>query len=50
MDGQLAECFRILTGGHNAVDDQQAVADEVVFAEDIPAAVEQLLSSISSGL
>jgi len=44
-DGQSAECFRLLTGGHNATDDHQAVAGEVIFAEDVPAAVERLISS-----
>jgi sulfite reductase beta subunit-like hemoprotein len=44
-DGQSAECYRILTSGHNAVDNQPAVADEVVFAEDVPAAIELSLLS-----
>ena len=44
-DGQSAECFRILTGGHNAIDDRSATAGEIVFAEDIPATIERLLSS-----
>jgi len=44
-DGQSAECFRLLTGGHNAIDDHQAIAGEVLFAEEVPAAVERLVSS-----
>jgi sulfite reductase beta subunit-like hemoprotein len=43
-DGKSADCFRILTGGHNAMDDRSAAAGEVVFAEDVPAAIERLLS------
>ena len=43
--GSSAECFRLLTGGHNATDDHQATGGEVVFAEEVPAAVERLLSS-----
>jgi sulfite reductase (ferredoxin) len=44
-DGQSAGCFRILTGGHNAIDNQQSIACEVVFAEAVPAAIERLLLS-----
>lgn len=43
--GSSAECFRLLTGGHNATDDHQATGGEVLFAAEVPAAVERLLSS-----
>ena len=43
-DGGSHECFRLLTGGHNAVDNKQASAGDVFFAEDVPAAIERLLS------
>jgi sulfite reductase (ferredoxin) len=43
-DGQSAECFRLLTGGHNGIDNRQAVVDDVFFAEDVPSAIERLLS------
>ncbi len=45
-NGQSVDCFRILTGGHNAIDDQQAVAGEVVFAGDVSPAVERILRSV----
>jgi sulfite reductase beta subunit-like hemoprotein len=44
-DGQSVDCFRILTGGHNGIDDCLAKDDDVVFAEDVPAAIERLLSA-----
>jgi sulfite reductase beta subunit-like hemoprotein len=44
-DGQSAECFRILTGGHNGIDDCLAKGDDIVFAEDIPATIERMLSN-----
>jgi sulfite reductase (NADPH) hemoprotein beta-component len=40
---QLVDCFRLFTGGHNGIDSQLAKPGDVIFAEDIPAAVEQLL-------
>jgi len=43
-DGQSAECYRIFTAGHNALDNQQAVPGDTIFTEDAPAAVELLLS------
>jgi len=45
-DGQPAECFRLLTGGHNGIDNHQTVADDVFFTEDVPAAIERLLPSL----
>jgi sulfite reductase (ferredoxin) len=44
-DGQSVECFRFLTDGHNGIDSRQAVAGDVISAQDIPAFVEQLLLS-----
>lgn len=44
-DGRSDECFRLLTGGHNGIDNHQAVADDVLFAEDVPAAIERVLST-----
>ena len=44
-DGQSGACFRLLTGGHNAIDEQAAVPGEILLAEEVPAAVERLLSS-----
>jgi sulfite reductase beta subunit-like hemoprotein len=43
-DGQSAECYRVLTGGHNGIDDCLAKGNDVVFAEDVPAIVEGILS------
>ena len=43
-DGQSADCFRILTGGHNGIDDCLAKGDDVVFAEDVSAVVENIVS------
>jgi Sulfite reductase, beta subunit (hemoprotein) len=43
-DGQSAECYRILTGGHNGIDGCLAKGDDVIFAEDVPAVVEGILS------
>jgi sulfite reductase (ferredoxin) len=43
-EGQSAECYRILTGGHNGIDGCLAKGDDVIFAEDVPAAVEGILS------
>ena len=46
-DGQSADCFQVLSGGHNVIDGQKAFAGEAVFAEEIPSAIEWLLASIS---
>jgi sulfite reductase (ferredoxin) len=45
-DGRSDECFRLLTGGHNGIDNRQAVADDVLFAEDVPTGIERLLSPL----
>lgn len=45
-DGRSHECFRLLTGGHNGTDYRQAIADDVFFAEDVPAGIERLLSPL----
>jgi sulfite reductase (ferredoxin) len=44
-DEQSVDCYRLLTGGHNGIDAQLATPGDVIFAEDVPAAVERLLSS-----
>jgi sulfite reductase (ferredoxin) len=43
-DGRSHECFRLLTGGHNGRDNRQSLADDVFFAEDVPANIERLFS------
>ena len=44
-DGKSVECFRLFTGGQNGVSEHLAQAGDVVFAEDVPATVERLLST-----
>jgi hypothetical protein len=36
----------VFTGGHNGTDNRQAIADDVFFAEDVPAGIERLLSPL----
>lgn len=45
-DGRPDECFRLFTGGHNGIDNRQAVANDVLFAEDVPAGIERIISSL----
>jgi sulfite reductase (ferredoxin) len=45
-DGRSTECYRVFTGGHNGTDNHQAIADDVFFAEDVPADIERLLSPL----
>jgi sulfite reductase beta subunit-like hemoprotein len=44
-DEQSVDCYRLFTGGNNGIDNRMAQAGDVIFAEDVPAAVERLLSS-----
>jgi sulfite reductase (ferredoxin) len=45
-DGRSTECYRVFTRGHNGTDNRQAIADDVFFAEDVPAGIERLLSPL----
>jgi len=44
-DEQSVDCYRFFTGGHNGIDNRLAQAGDVIFAEDVPAAIERLLLS-----
>jgi len=44
-DEQSVDCYRLFTGGHNGTDAQLAQAADVIFAEDVPAAIERLVKA-----
>lgn len=48
--GQSADYYRILTGGHNGIDNRQGVIGEDVLAQDAAMAVERLLVSVSGNI